>query len=885
MSGTIYRRLLSVLVAPLAGYPSMAGPDSLRPDLLGAAPSCPERVPYRLVGSRELTQLTENVSQSIKDAHTALEEWGTLSMSGLLLAPPIKAGGGPKVTDKQGTFGVDINGTHVGDPGSEFNFHKWYKEAGKSEGSAQFSERIFNTFIGSGTLQLAPEQATIAKSFLDKQKVEQQLFQEQLERNRIQRAAQLEDFGANRADRIAAHQLRIDAARDANESAKGAKAEGELLNDESSRRLKKAQDDATAANAALEAFDKLVPPGDAAARAELQKQADEKKANLTRADTEAKAAKSRLDAATEQERIALTAFTAALNTPLPSADGLSVVTEQKAAPTLVPAKDFNFASIITPGTSMTVMTEQDKSLFPVGSSDISDLGNGLLPKTLGEPLQGKSAEAAFPARARLIDAAGNQTIARIFDFLGNPAAALEFKDKPIVMATGTIAVNPGWRTWQDYDGQIDVSAKYHWTAARRVTCQRIEEAKGLFNPEERAVAAYFRKHGRWPSNNGFTAFTGDHTCLKNSSNGPLAVAVSPLMERQNIDQASSQSRQDEIALYLSASLARSGQKAAGEVFDKYVRMRRLDVKTRSALPVVNSYGLGGNRFGFSVTSRIRAIGNVNKPKAAKVLEKQNFPILVAFGLSSDDLRPRLVKNTETREAQIVEPQIVLIQMQRWSRQKKRGDLHQGLRSVFLPGYPGRPGESPSDAYERFAKADYWWERLNCFLEEQPGYGRSETVKDFMKTAALDYGVLTEAGMGSQTILDIPVEHLVAPPPPTENILEPFIVSVFPSNVAYMKVSKQFVSNDRMETVEGYSATVTLMGANLDLLAYARPSTQPQSYYAIGTPLGALPKQGVNVEVFFKGDTPPKAFQISLALTGRPGEALHAPLVTTAALPR
>lgn len=834
--------------------------------------NCPPPVSYQLVPDRKLAVLTEKLSESIHEAKVSIEEWGTLTLSGLLLAPPRKPAGGTDPKALVGTFGVDINGSGA------YNFKKWFEEAGKSEGSVQFSERIFNSLVASGTLQLAPEQAALAQSFFERQKAEQQIFQDQLQRNRIQRAAELDDFSATRADRSAAQQLRIEATRDAARLSGTAQAEAEIISTETDQRLAVAEKELVDAKAVLAA-----DPNNA----DKQQIVAEKEANVSRARTESAAAAVRLSDARSRHKTDHEAYVTALNTPLSAADALggSGVPEQQASPLFpIPTdKAFSFAQKITPGTSTTKLKASDGSsnLPTVASTDISTLGDTTTPLVTPDP------NSAFPARARLIDAAGNQTISRIFDFLGNPAAALAFKDKPILMATGTIAVNPGWRTTEEYDGQIDVSVKYQWKRARWETCDRITKTDGLFNPQERRAAQTYCDNRRWPTSEGYTDFTDTVACLNQKTNAPLAVAVSPLMERQNIDEGSSRARQDEIALFLSASLAKSGQKAAGDVFDKYIKMRRLDVKTRSSLPVVNGYGLGSSRFGFNVTSRIQAVGSVNKPKATKVLEKQNFPVLVMLGLTSDDLRPRLVKNKvgKVETAEIWEPQLVLVQTQRWGRQQKRGEFHQVLRSIFAPGFPSRPAQSPADGYERIEKVNRAWASLTSYLDEHQKAGLSRSVASFKKLAEDDISYLSQASYGVKTSLDIPVEYLVGLPPevPEETETpagagEPTIVSVFPNNLTMTPV-KGKVEGQAAEVVVGYETSVVVMGTNLDLIDPKAASTEPPSHLIAGEHLGRLKGQGVKLKFAFAGNVPSR-FQVRLR-QGDGKEDLLSPLVSAA----
>ncbi len=775
------------------------------------------REKYRVVArvrDRKFEEIREQLSERIDDVHEALEEWGTLTLSGLLLAPPTveKKEEGKKF--KVGTFGIDINGAKPGAVSEQFNFDKWFKEAGSAEGDARITERMFNSFVGAGTLQMAPEQGAIADSFLQRQQVNQELFQEQLERNRVQRQAEAADASRVRQDRLRARELRIEAATSDVERATLARAEAALVVKETQREENKSAETLEEAEASL----KSAPPAEVERLTQIR---DDMRLGFERASKRRGAAETTLDNRSKEESNAIEARAKALEPPLTIGTPGATIAEQLTSPTLeANAKGgtaFSFASEITPGSSLTTFSSATDAGLPTATP--TDLAT-IFPDT-GQTIAtlGNDADAVFPARARLIDAAGNQTIARIFDFLGNPAAALEFTDKPIIMAAGTITVNPGWRTTRDYDGQINCSAVYKWRPARRLTCERMVRAGTLFNSSEVEVAEHFWHVGQWPKALNRFVYTETVEALENTDDTPLAAAVSPLMERQNIDQASSRARQDEIALFLSASLAKSGQRGAADVFDKYIRLRRQDVRTRSALPVVNSYGLGGNRFGFSVTSRIQAIADINKGKAGGVLEKQNFPVLVVFGLSGEDLRPRLVRNPKTGAAEIWEPQIHVSQTRRWMRQKKIGDFHQLVRSIAFPGFPGRPMESPGEMHRLMNSANLWMERMNNHLKQEKNMALTNdlTISNFVGVAREDYDLLSKASFLAETMLDIPVEYLVGKLPeivPAAS-LEPAIITLLPSDLLLNRAADGT-----------YSGEVAVMGENLDSPEYQHGQDLP-----------------------------------------------------------
>lgn len=855
--------VLTGAIAILGAAPAGAGQDKITQDSDSLAP-LPQFSMQKFLQTddRKLAELSAQLGRSIDKVHKSLEEWGTLTLSGLVLAPP------------NGTFAIDINNPER-ESGKKFDFDHWFTEASKGEGSVEFTERIFNSLAASGTLQLAPEQAAIAQTFFAKQKIEEQLFRDQLERNQVQRAAELDDFQQNRVNAAQGRRVNIDGAQAAVDRAKTARVEAEVTRNGAANRRSAALAEMNKAQADLNA----ATPADRAAKL---KTLQEKQAAYDKANADFRTMDDNLRSRVAEEKTAGIALADAKGAKVTT--GLlpgATVTEVNRSPTFGKT-EFVFEAEASPGESFT-QAKSFASSFPAPTP--SPFPPSTIPPTLGSVVdpttKAPHIESAFPARARLIDAAGNQVISRIFDFLGDPSAASQFEDKPILMAVATMAVNPGWRTGHDYDGQIDAEVIYKWGPARRTTCERLSKftaEDSAFTKAEIEVATHFAANGLWPeaSSYGRKEYTALRDNLLISRNRPLAAAVSPLMERQNIDEASSRARQDEIALFLSASLAKSGQKAAGEVFNKYMKMRRLDVKTLSSLPVVNSYGMGGGRFGFHVTSRIQAVGNLNKPKAEDVLEKQNFPVLIVFGLSSEDLRPRLVQNGA--RAEIWEPHIMLTQNHQWSRQKKLGVFHQGLRSVFLPGYPGRPAETPVDSYRLLLEAERAKENFDVYLRSTTLKEKNFHVAFFAESSAEDYDLLKQAYFTTEAHLDIPVDTLAgfAPAPKKTAPDRAFITSVEP-NVLTPRAVPGATANSTI-----YEAEVILLGSHLDMLdAKTAIAGQNISVVPVALPPGIPPEQAMALKLTFAA-RPVDAVQVAMP-QGKPQKGfqpmVYSPLIS------
>lgn len=423
------------------------------------------------------------------------------------------------------------------------------------------------------------------------------------------------------------------------------------------------------------------------------------------------------------------------------------------------------------------------------TAGLSTLGDDALPGLPGK----KDEEAVFPARSRLIEAAGNKTMQEIFNFLGDPKAALVFQDKPILFGVATVSANPGWRTRRDYDGQVDVNTTYQWAPARIETLRRIVEQKEEFPPGIREEAQFYLDNGHWrrggTSRNG--ALIRKAQDLDKQSTGPLVVAVSPLMERQAIDMSSSRARQSEIALFLSASLARAGLKAQGEVFNKFVKLQREDVATRSVLPVLNAYNTGGGLFGFQFGPRLDAVDNPGgkNPKPAKQLSKQSFPVLLMCGFTKTDIAPQLAIYGD--ELRIYEPEIKLVQTTRWSRQQKRGAFHSGLRSVVFPGFPGRPMQSPSSIYGDLREVGRKFTIYKPYIELYALEQCDVNVDSWLEKVEADMEVMNSAYFGYTNTVALPVDVLVGPAPAEpaspKAAPHPVIAAVFPQRLEVTRV--------------------------------------------------------------------------------------------------
>lgn len=298
------------------------------------------------------------------------------------------------------------------------------------------------------------------------------------------------------------------------------------------------------------------------------------------------------------------------------------------------------------------------------NSAINALGDGVLPSKFVKGPDDATADANlvgnFPPLARVNSAASALTVKNILSFLGNPVAAEVFRDKRIVFGVSSLSVNPGWRTRTNYKGVINAQVSCEMVPGRAETIREILRSTDYPIGFRRALArgyagvlteAQRRFYGNLEKNKP----ANDPDCWTSAlcekyikgipevtSDGILVHAVTPMVDSQNLDLASSIARQDEVAFYIAASMAQVGSKEAAKFFTSWVKLRRQDVATRTTVATANSLVSGGGGFGFEVGTRLRGVDDErSKSKAAGlVLERQTFPVLMIIGMEEDHARPR-----------------------------------------------------------------------------------------------------------------------------------------------------------------------------------------------------------------------------------------------------
>lgn len=157
----------------------------------------------------------QQMEKGMDSLRREVEEWGTLNVSSPMFAAPEFMDG----TTRNAAFPF----------GFEKDANDWFVEAGKSEGSVQFLERIFNTFMLAGTLQASPDEAFAFSLKKKKLETEQQLFDAELTKKQLLEEEALADHATKRTQLAEASQLQITVAREEANRALLARQEAEII--------------------------------------------------------------------------------------------------------------------------------------------------------------------------------------------------------------------------------------------------------------------------------------------------------------------------------------------------------------------------------------------------------------------------------------------------------------------------------------------------------------------------------------------------------------------------------------------------------------------------------------------------------------------------------
>jgi hypothetical protein len=300
------------------------------------------------------------------------------------------------------------------------------------------------------------------------------------------------------------------------------------------------------------------------------------------------------------------------------------------------------------------------NVAPEANRTLGALSDSNSMKYLG--LLGSDKTLSISNRSAITTAAGDTATEGIFRLLGNPAEAMKFKDKLIMFGVSMVSVNPGWLTNKNYTAELSVSCYYSHKPARRELLIRLRDEERKKYKEEPNLAdknlidliGYVL--GETPideskikvnvDNKGEKSYTIKDDFVpqrfrkKSQKGSPLLAAVSPMMDVDTLDLASSQRIQISNALRFAAALSYAGgAKAQAEYFEEWAKRREQDVHTRTAYAAVTAFSNGGF-FGFRIRPRLRALENpaLFSSKPENVLDPQAFPVLVIIGIDRDDLQ-------------------------------------------------------------------------------------------------------------------------------------------------------------------------------------------------------------------------------------------------------
>jgi hypothetical protein len=263
-------------------------------------------------------------------------------------------------------------------------------------------------------------------------------------------------------------------------------------------------------------------------------------------------------------------------------------------------------------------------------------------------------------RTALLTAAGDNAVKSMFQILGNPALASQFKSKRVVFGVSTVSVNPGWRTQKNYAANVAMIFNYAMEPARReVVAQYIADP---------TIPAIIRAHvaqdyqitsipldlqsANLAAKVDFQAlsdyFLDSNVQLGAPFGGPLVAAVSPLTDTQTLDLQSSFLDQEQLALNLMVQGLISGATVQANAALNYLQSLQQNFRTVTPDVVANAYS-NGSLFGFQVGPSLLAIEKAKKDEAAgpaKVLTRQSFPALIIFGFDASDVQPKVRINAE-----------------------------------------------------------------------------------------------------------------------------------------------------------------------------------------------------------------------------------------------
>jgi hypothetical protein len=165
----------------------------------------------------------------------------------------------------------------------------------------------------------------------------------------------------------------------------------------------------------------------------------------------------------------------------------------------------------------------------------------------------------------------------------------------VIFAIVEVSCNPGWRTKEHYIADCSASLEY-------------------FNLRDREhLSSKYRR-------------------------APTVFSVLPLLDAQTLELANSQREVTQLAFQLAALLPAHGVNIKAKDLFQFVRRYSRDLRSRTPIPVVNSYSSGGT-FGFRFSPSFQAMRDPaqKNARAANVLLPTSFPALITVIIHDADL--------------------------------------------------------------------------------------------------------------------------------------------------------------------------------------------------------------------------------------------------------
>lgn len=385
---------------------------------------------------------------------------------------------------------------------------------------------------------------------------------------------------------------------------------------------------------------------------------------------------------------------------------------------------------------------------PSAGAGLATLGDNALPDLVAG-VKPENSQGSFSPMARINGAAAALTVKNIHSFLGDPQAALEFKDKRILFGVSSLSVNPGWRTRKDFKAVVTATIKCALVDAHLETIRKVLDCEDYPVWFRKQVAADHPAAASPAHRKFFAQVKGPEKgeCARfikslpkpQEKPGIVVSAVTPMVDNQNLDLASSIARQDEIALYLAKSMSVAGSSQAAKAFTSWASMRRRDVATRTAVATMNSSTVGGKHVSFEIGTSLKGLDDkdLKGNKAAQTLDRVTFPVLVMLGMSADDARPAF-RLSKAGKILVQEPELDVDYSTQWAR----------VENTFWT--PFKPVRKMSDSFRELIQLGEEKDVLRAGLEvTRPLCGMArEALTDTKKWMETEYEILNKTLYGT-----------------------------------------------------------------------------------------------------------------------------------------